>query len=226
MIVQTWGATVTTVLEDIWFRIIRFLPDLLGALVILIVGWIIADLVAWAVDRILRVLRLPDLFRNAKVEELVKNSGSRLDTTGLIASFFKWIVLLVSFITAANVMHLETVSAFLDRILAYLPNVIAAGAILLIGAIFAHFMAAVVKGAISAAKLSFVELVGNTTKYAILVFSILASLSQLGIAEVFLETLFTGFVAFIAIAGGLAFGLGGQQVAREWLEKFKREMQG
>jgi len=225
MVVQTWSDIVTEVLQTIWDRIIAFLPDLLGALVILIIGWVIADLIAWAIDRVLRLLRLPDLFKTAKVEELVKRTGSQLDTTGLLAALVKWILLLVTFIAAADVLELDTIQEFLDRVLGYLPNVIAAAAILLIGAIFAHFMAAVVKGAVSAAKLKFMELVGNTTKYAILVFAFLAALNELGIAETFLQTLFMGFVAFLAIAGGLSFGLGGQKVASEWLEKLKREFE-
>jgi small-conductance mechanosensitive channel len=220
------GDVVTEVLQNIWERLVDFLPAFLGAVLILIIGWIIADLIAWLVDRVLRIVRLPDLFKTAKVEDLVKRAGSKLDTTGLIAGLIKWIVLIATFIAAANIMNLETVEVFLDRILAFLPNVVAAGAILLIGAIFAHFMASVIKGAISAANLAFVELVGNMTKYAILVFAILAAISQLGIAEAFLQSLFYGIVAFIAIAGGLAFGLGGQGVAREWMEKFKKELEG
>ena len=220
------GDIVTEVLQNIWDRIVNFLPAFLGAVLILIIGWIIADLLAWAIDRVLRFLRLPELFKTAKVEDLVKKGGSNLDTTGLIAGLVKWIVILATFIAAANILNLETVEVFLDRILSFLPNVVAAGAILLIGAIFAHFMANVIKGAISAANLSFVELVGNATKYAILVFAVLAALSQLGIAEAFLQSLFYGIVAFVAIAGGLAFGLGGQGVAREWMEKFKKELEG
>ena len=220
------GVTVTEVLQNIWDRIINFLPAFLEAILILVIGWIIADLIAWAIDRILRFLRLPELFKTAKVEDLIKKAGSKFDTTGLIAGLIKWIVLLATFIAAANALSLETVGVFLDRILAFLPNVVAAGAILLIGAIFAHFMANVIKGAISAANLAFVDLVGNATKYAILVFAFLAALSQLGIAEAFLQALFYGVVAFVAIAGGLAFGLGGQGVAREWMEKFKKELEG
>ena len=220
------GDIVTEVLQNMWDRIINFLPNFLGALLILIIGWIIADLIAWAVDRVLRFLRLPDLFSTAKVEDLVKKAGSKLDTTGLIAGLIKWIILIATFIAAANLLNLETVEVFLDRILAFLPNVVAAGAILLIGAIFAHFMAGVIKGAIAAANLSFVEMVGNVTKYAIMVFAFLAALNQLGIAQPFLQALFNGFVAFLAIAGGLSFGLGGQHVAKEWLEKLKKEMEG
>ncbi len=216
----------TEVLQDIWFRLINFLPDLVGALVVLIVGWVIADLIAWAIDRLLRLIHLPEIFKTARIEELLKQSGSKLDTTAMIASLVKWILILVTFITAADILRLDTVREFLDRILGFLPNVIAAGAILLMGAIFAHFMASVIKGAISAARLSFAELVGNSAKYAILVFAFLAALNQLGIAQPFLQALFYGLVAFLAIAGGLAFGLGGKDVARDYLEKFKKELEG
>lgn len=226
MVLNTWGVTVTEILQEMWERVLNFLPNLIGAIIILVIGWIVADLLAWAVDRILRLIKLPELFKTAKVEELVKKTGSQLDTTGLIAAVVKWVFLLVTFIAAADTLKLETVREFLDRILAYLPNVVSAAAILLIGTILAHFMATVIKGAISAAKLSFMELVGNSVKYAILIFSFLAALNELGIAESFLQALFYGIVAFLAIAGGLSFGLGGQTVAKEWLEKIKREMQG
>lgn len=225
MVIQSWSDTVAEVLQDIWTRILDFIPELLGALVILIIGWIVADLLAWVVDRVIRLVRLPDLFKSARVEDLVKRSGAQLDTTGLIAALVRWVLILVAFIAAADTLNMQSVEQFLNRVLGYIDNVVAAGAILLIGAIFAHFMAGVIKGAISAAKLSFVEMVGNIVKYAILVFSVLAALSELGIAERFLETLFVGIVAFVAIAGGLSFGLGGQHVAKQWLEKLKKELE-
>lgn len=226
MVISTWSNKVTEILEDIWGRILNFLPDLIGAIVILVIGWIVAELVAWAVDRFLRLLRLPDVFQTAKVEELFKKAGSHLDTTGLISAAVKWVLLLVSFIAAADILGLDTIQEFLNSVLGYLDNVVAAGAILLIGAIFAHFMASVIKGAISVAKLSFAEMVSNVVKYAILVFAFLAALDQLGIADQFIGALFYGFVGLVAIAGGLAFGLGGQNVAKEWMEKIKKEMQG
>lgn len=226
MILQNWSDIVTSTLTEIGQRIITFIPSLLGAIVILIVGWAVAELLSWVVDKLLRVVRLQDLFKAAKVDELLRRGNTKLDTTGLLASLVKWVILLVSFIAAADTLGLTQVQRFLDNVLGYVPSVIAAGAILLLGAIFAHFMANVVKGSVAVAKLGFGELVGNATKYAILVFTILAALDQLGIASAFIQTLFMGFVALLAIAGGLAFGLGGTKVAQEWLEKFKKELQG
>ncbi len=225
MTVQTWSDAVSTVVQDIWDRIVHFLPNLFGAIVVLIVGWIVADLVALAIDRLLRVLRLPEVFKSARIEELMVKAGSKLDTTALIASLVKWVLLLVTFVAAANILQLETVQRFLNDILAYVPSAVGAGAILLIGAIFANFISALVRGALSAANLSFVELVSSLAKYAILVFAFLAALSQLGIAQSFLEALFTGFIAFLAIAGGLAFGLGGQSAAKDLIEKLRKEIQ-
>lgn len=224
MTIQTWSDAVTVVLQDIWSRIAHFLPELLGAIIVVIVGWIIADLIAWAIDRLLRIIHLPSVFKSARIEELVSKAGSSLDTTALIASMVKWILLLVTFVAAANILQLTTVQGFLNEILAYVPNAVAAGAILLIGAILANFIGSLIRGSLAAGNLAFAELTGSIAKYAILVFAVLAALSQLGIAQDFLQSLFTGFVAFLAIAGGLAFGLGGQSAAKDLIEKLRKEI--
>lgn len=221
--VNDFNLAVTESLQDVVTRVVTFIPNLVGAAIILVLGWIVAALLEWAVDNVIRAVGLQTLFERVKVEDVVKKTEAKKDTTGLIAAVVKWIILLVAFIAAADSLNLPQVSEFLNNILAYVPNVVAAAAILIIGAIFAHFMAKVVAGVTMASRLEFAELASSTTRYAILVFTVLAALSQLGIATAFLQTLFTGFVAALAIAGGLAFGLGGQGAAKEWLEKFRKE---
>lgn len=221
--VTDFNAAVAESLQDILARVIGFIPNLVGAAVILVVGWIVAALLEWAVDNVIRAVGLQTLFERVKVEDVVKKAEAKKDTTALIAAVVKWIILLVAFVAAADALNLPQISEFLNRILDYVPSVVASAAILIIGTIFAHFMAKVVAGVIKASNLHFPDLVGSTTRYAILIFTILAALSQLGIATAFLQTLFTGFVGALAIAGGLAFGLGGQGTAKEWLEKFRKE---
>lgn len=221
--VTDFNLAVTQALQDVLTRVIAFIPNLVGAAIILVIGWIIAALLEWAVDNVVRAVGLQTLFERVKVEDVVKKTDVQKDTTGLIASAVKWILLLVAFIAAADALNLPQVSEFLNQVLEYVPNVVAAAAILIIGAIFAHFMARVVSGVSRASSLHFSQLAGSMTRYAILVFTIIAALSQLGIATTFLQTLFTGFVAALAIAAGLAFGLGGQTAAKEWVEKFQKE---
>lgn len=218
-----WTSAISDSLSNIVTRVIDFIPSIFGAVVILIVGWIIAALLEWAVENVLRAVGLQTLFEKARVEEVVKRAESSKDTSGLIGAVIKWIILLVTFIAAADVLKLTQISDFLDNILGYMPSAIAGAAILLIGAIFAHFMARVVRSSVVAAKLSFADAAASATKYGILVFTVLAALVQLGIAAELLNTLFTGLVAMLAIAGGLAFGLGGQGAAKEAIEKIKKE---
>lgn len=217
---------VTIALTTIWERLIAFIPNLVVAILILVIGWIVAETIAWAVDKVLRFIKLPDLFQRAQVEEIVKRSGVKNDTTGLLSSIVKWVLITVTLIAAADTLQLTQVSDFLNRVLEYVPNVVGAAAILLIGAIFAHFMSQVIKSSVRISKLGFSELVGNVTKYAILIFTFLATLDQLGVAQSLIQMIFTGIVGMLAIAGGLAFGLGGQNVAKDWLEKIKKELEG
>lgn len=209
---------------NIWDKFINFLPNLIGALIILILGWLIGMLVAILLDRLFRIIGLQSLFEKAKVEDILKKSDIEKDSTSLLASVAKWIIYLVAFIAAANILNLTSIASFLDRILNYLPQVIAAGAILLIGLVLANFLGYIVKGALRSSGLGLADVISVVVRYAIIIFAFLAAIAQLGIAQAMLNTLFIGLVAFLAIAGGLSFGLGGQGVAKEFLENLKKQL--
>lgn len=207
--------------QEVIDRLINFIPNLVGAIVILIIGWIIGVLLDRLFDRILRSVGLQDLFESIKVEDLVKRTKIEMDTTALFGRLAKWVVLVVAFLAAAEVLGLESVAGFFNIILAYVPNVIVAVAILIIAAVLASFLSEVVKGSIRAGNLGYASLLGEVVRWAIWVFAILVALNQLGVATTLIQTLFTGFVAMVAIAGGLAFGLGGQEQAKNLIEQIR-----
>lgn len=213
-------------LEGLWDRFADFLPALLSALLVLLVGWLIAEIVAWLVDRLLRAVQVPTLARFANVDDFLKRSGSTHDVVSLLASIAKWALILVAFIAAAEVLNLNTVSTFLNEVIGYLPNVFGAAAILLLGMAFAQFLRQLVFGALSGAAITYAEMVSGVVKYAVIVFAVLAALHQLGIAQPFLQALFYAFVSFLALAGGLAFGLGGKDVAARWLDRLSADFEG
>ncbi|OIP06027.1 hypothetical protein CO101_01575 [Candidatus Berkelbacteria bacterium CG_4_9_14_3_um_filter_39_23] len=222
---SNWTTSIQDALQVIVTRVVDFIPNIFGATLILILGWVLAALLEWAVENILRATGLQTVFERAKIEDIIKKADTKKDTSGVIGSVVKWIVILVAVMAAADTLQMPQIAGFINDILGYVPSVVGAAVTLVVGVIFAHFMANVIKGAVTAAQLNFADLAASATKYAILVFTILAALSQMGIATVFLQTLFTGFVAMIAIAGGLAFGLGGQAFAKDSLEKFKKEVE-
>lgn len=224
MVLQDWWTAVADSWSVIWDRFVNFLPNLIGAAIIIIVGWIVGMIVALIIDRLFRIIGLQTLFEKAKVEDVLKKGSIEKDSTALLASVAKWIIYLVAFIAAANTLKLPDVANFLDKILAYIPQVVAAGLILLIGLVLAHFLSSVIKGSLSAAGFTMAEAVAIIVRYSIIIFAILAVLVQLGIAEALIRTMFIGLVAFLAIAGGLAFGLGGKDAAQDLIERIKKEL--
>jgi hypothetical protein len=224
MVLQDWTTAVSDSWTTIWDRFVNFLPNIIGALIILVVGWIVGVIVSMIIDRLFRIIGLQTVFEKAKIEDLLKKGNIQKDTTTLLASVAKWIVYLVAFIAAANILQLPSIASFLDKILAYIPQVVAGGAILLLGLVLAHFLSNVVKGTMLAADFASSEAVSTIVRYSIIIFTFLAVLSQLGVAENLIGTFFIGLVAFLAIAGGLAFGLGGQGVAKEILEKLHKSL--
>ncbi len=221
----TWWDAVSVSWSDLWTRIANFIPNIIGAVLILVIGWLVAIILAKIVDQILRWVQLPLVFKEAKVEDLVKRVTKKYDTVGLLAAFVKWVLMIVVFIAALQVLNLQAVSDFLTKVLDYTPSVIGGGAILLIGLVLANFLGTLVEGSLEALELSHAGWIGVVTRWSIYIFTFLAVLVQLGVAVALITTLFTGFVVAVAIALGLSFGLGGQGVAKELLEKIKKDVQ-
>ncbi|TSC90323.1 MAG: small-conductance mechanosensitive ion channel [Candidatus Berkelbacteria bacterium Licking1014_96] len=205
-------------------RMVNFLPNLLGAVIVLVVGWLLAVLLEKLLNRVLKLIGLQKLFELVKIEAIVKKAKFKIDTSEIIAAFVKWVILIITFLAAADVLGLHQVADFFAVILSYVPNVIAAVAILLIGAILAHFLADVVRGATEAGGLAYASFLSKLTSWAIWIFAVLAVLVQLGIAHDLIRTLFTSLVALIALAGGLAFGLGGQDAAKRLISKVEADL--
>jgi len=221
---SNWKDALSISSSNVLDRIVNFLPNILGAVIILIVGWLLAVLLEKLLNRVFKIVGLKKLFEIVKVEEIVKKAKFKLDTCGIISALVKWIILIIAFLSAADVLGLPQVADFFAVILGYVPSVIAAIAILLMGAVLAHFLADVVRGSTEAGELAYSSLLAKLTSWSIWVFAILAALVQLGIAHDLIRTLFTGLVALVALAGGLAFGLGGQDAAKRLLLKIETDL--
>lgn len=224
MIFKDWLSVSGEAWFTIWERFINFLPNMIGAIVIIVVGWLVGMALATVIDRLFRLVGLQALFEKAKVEDVLKKANSEKDATALLASAVQWIVYLVALIAASNALKLTAVADFLNSILTYVPQVVIAVIIILIGLVLAHFLSAVVKGSIKSANLGFGDTASLIVRYSVITFTVLAALAQLGIAENMINTLFIGLVVFLALAGGLAFGLGGQKAAAEVIENVKKEL--
>jgi small-conductance mechanosensitive channel len=212
--IQSWDQAVLTSATNILSSIGTFIPSLLGAIVILVVGFIAANLVGALITRLLVALRFDALADRLEVNRFIRNTGVRLTTAEVVGQIGYWFILISAFLAATDILGLRQVSAILSNILLYIPNVVVAMVILLAGALIGDLSANLVRGTVRTASITTAETLARLTRWSIIVFAVLLALDQLGIATRLIDTLFTGFVAALAIALGLSFGLGGQNWAR------------
>ncbi len=225
MLLTTWGDVLTQSFQGLWFGIVSFVPNLIVAVVIFILGWMIGSLLGRLVAQVIKAIKVDTALESAGAGDILSRAGFKLDSGAFIGGLVKWFFIVVFLVASFDVLGLSQVNIFLqDVVLAYLPNVIVAMLILLVAAVIADAMQKVVVGSAKAAEMGHANLLGGITKWAIWIFALIISLSQLGIAPAFMQVLFTGVVAMLALAGGLAFGLGGKEVAGRFLEKLRGDI--
>jgi len=225
MVFQNTGVVVANSLQSLWIGVIGFIPELIVALIIFIVGWIIAALLARAVEQVISAVKLDSALRGAGVEATLTRAGFTLNSGRFLGALVKWFIIVVFLVAALDVLQLDQVTMFLRQVvLGYLPQVIVAVLIMLVAVVIAEAMRKLVVGSAKAAGIRSAGFLGAVTKWAIWIFALLAALLQLGIAVTFLQTLFTGVVVALSLAFGLAFGLGGQSAASRYLDHLQAEM--
>lgn len=222
---QDWGSAVNTALQDVVKTILNFLPNLIGAIVIIVFGIIIGVIAGKITERVSQLFRLDSLFERFGIKRTFERVGIRLSIAKILGTLVRWFVYIVAFLAVTNALQLKELSVFINNLLLYVPNVIVAVLILVVGVLLAHFLSEIVSSAAEGAKFKAAGFLAAVTRYSIIVFTILAALVQLRIAVSLVETLFMGIIGAIALALGLSFGLAGKDVAREILEKIKRELE-
>jgi hypothetical protein len=220
--VATWGEAIFVALTNALNDLLLFLPRLLGALLILLVGWLIAKAVEALVAKGLRAVRFNQVADRAEIDQFLDRAGVRLDPASVVGKLAYWFLLLIFVGAAFNAFGLTQATAVINQILAYLPNVVVALVVLLVGALLAQLAANLVRGASGTARVGDPGLLATLARTAVLVFAFLIALDQLNIGEAIVNTLFMAVVGMLALAGALAFGLGGRDVAARILEDWYR----
>jgi hypothetical protein len=221
----TYQETVWQALQQLYTKVVSFLPNLLVAIIVLILGWLIAIFLSKLVLKVLEVVKIDVLADQLGMKNLSEKVGKTLSLSKLGAWLVKWFFFLGSFIAAAEILGLSGVSSFLfTDVLSYAGNVVMAMAILLLGLLAANFFSGLVNHTVKASGWQYGGSLGAITKWAILIFTIIAVLSQLRIANEFIQDLFRAVIAMVAIAGGIAFGLGGRDHANKALDKIEEHL--
>jgi hypothetical protein len=218
---ENWGDAVVASLQNVWYQLLEGLPTFVGALVVLIVGILIAAFLGKLAKKLVEMAKVDELVARTG---LMSHFGTPFKISTLIGWIVKWFFIITTLLAVVNILNIEQVTSFLERVLLYIPNVVAAVIILALGLIAGNFFHNVVERATKASSMSeaAVSALSAIAKWSIVIFAFMAALVQLGIAADLIQILFTGFVAMLALAGGLAFGLGGRDKAAHWLDKIDR----
>jgi small-conductance mechanosensitive channel len=209
---------------NLWGSVINFLPEIIIAIVVVVIGWILGDILKGVTKKLFKTLHLNTALDRAGVDTLSHKAGFQFKPAEFVGSLIKWFVIVVFAVVALDVLNLNQVTAFFTgEILTYIPRVIVAAFILLGAMVLAQVVSASVAGTARAAGFRTADMIASFTKYAILVFAVLAALNQLQIATELVQLLFAGVMFAASLAFGLAFGLGGKDVAARYLEKMMKD---
>lgn len=224
MLIQSWSQVFLLSLQGLWYGFIELFPRILLAIVIFIIGWIVAATLGKLVMMGIDALKLDRAFRNTGVDEALARAGWKIHIGGVIGWLVKWFIIIVFLVASLNILHLDQVTVFLQQVLAYIPQVIIAALVLVAGTVLADFVRKLITGSAAVANVRSAKMLGSIAYYAIWILAVVTALDKLGIFGYFGQILFTGLVVMIALAFGLAFGLGGKDVAGRWLARLSDDM--
>ncbi len=220
--ISTIAGSLTDILQNRYASFVEFAPFILGALAMFVFGLILAELAARGIIRISEKIKLEVLAEKVGLKHFLQRTRTKLSSSHVIAKSVKAYLIFLFFIESTKIAQLTEVAEFLSSMIGYVPDLIIALFIILVGVRIGGTVEAIIQTSLGFAKSTTGNALGMAAKYTVVAFSALAALSQLQIAEILINTLFIGFVAMLTIAGGLAFGLGGKDVVRELLEAIKK----
>jgi hypothetical protein len=225
MVVQSWAGILVSSFQTIWSGFITFLPQFLGALIVFFVGLIIANGLGALVAQIISSIKLDRLLEKIGINRFFERAGWRLNSGAFLGALVKWFVAIIFILASADILKLYGLTSFLSEILLYIPNIIMAVLIMVAAIVLGNFLKHLVLGSVKSARVYSSKLMAAITWWSVLIFGFFAALLQLGLAVSIINTLITGFIAMIAIGGGIAFGLGGKDYATHLIAQFRDKIE-
>lgn len=223
---SSWGDILIVSFQNLWVSFVEFIPRFLGALIVFIVGWMIAVALANVVRRLIEFLQVDALIEKLNIHKAFERADVKLSISRLVAWLVKWFLIIAFLIAAADILAWDQVTVFLKDVAGFIPRVFVAVVILVTGIIAADFVYQVVVKAVRSTGMLKPHFVAGVAKWSILLFSVIVALDQLDIGRAILNTLVQGLVFMIAIGAGLAFGLGGKDHAGRLLDRIRKDISG
>jgi Conserved TM helix len=222
----TWGDVFNTSLQSLWFGFVQFTPRLIVAIVFFVVGWILGSLIARAIEQVFSSLKVDSLFRSLGAENFFRKAGLNLNSGYFVGQVVRWFVIIVFLLPSLNLVGLTDVSSFLQNdVLGYLPKVIIAAFVLIIAAFVSEALSKTVLVTAKSMNLKAAHMLAVVANYAVWIFAFIIALGKLGLDN-YMSILFSGIIAMLALAGALAFGLGGKEAAGRFIDRLGEEVSG
>jgi hypothetical protein len=213
--VSEWSDAMLTSIMAALTMVFAAVPRIIGFALIMVIGWFVASLIARLVSGVLHALHFNQLATRSGFADFVQKLGVGTDASGFLAALAKWFVRLIAMVVAFDALGLPAVSDVLRQLLLWLPNLVVAMVVLVIGGLAASALSNLIRASTAEAGFSKPEILGKVASVAVWGFAIVVAVNQLGIAATLVNTLLMGLVGGIALAAGLAFGLGGRDTAAE-----------
>lgn len=222
--VLDWADVTVQALQNLWQGFLSFIPVLLGAIIVFVIGWFFAVLIGKLITEILKRLKFNQIFEKGSWKTALEKAEIKVDASGFVGAIVKWVLVIVVLQIAIGILGWTDFAVILGKVIDYLPNVIVAALIFVVAVIVADILQKVVVAAAEGARFTYTRFAGAIVKWAIWIFAILAILRQLVIAPELVETLFGAIVYGVVAVFVIAFGLGGRDVAAEILQDLKKKL--
>lgn len=226
--ISNWQDAIIVAGSSVLNQLATFIPNLLGALLVLVIGWLAGSWLKFLVSKILGAVKLNSLIAGTVVDSFLKKAEIGGKVEDILGNTVRWLTIFIFFIAAINILGLSTVSQVLNNILSYMPKVFSAAIVLLAGVLLAGLVESLVKGAVGSVAVSVSRFLGKLASWIVMIFATLAAISELGIAANFINTLITGTIAMLSLGLGLALGLGSKDLVKEilteWYSGIKKDL--
>lgn len=216
-----WNALVTEPIHAMLTQMMAYLPVLLGALFILIVGWLVAKAIRRMVDWLLTTVRFDILADKAGISEVLRKGNLKTTASRVVSGLVYWLMMIMVLVMVANALGLPKASDILASLFAYVPKVIGALIVLVVAMFLANVVSGIVRTTAGNANLPQPGMLAGISRWTIIIFAVTISLTQLGIAPLMVTATFNIILGGIVLAFALAFGLGGRDAAARYIEELK-----
>lgn len=222
--ITDWSNITLQALQNAWGVSVEFLPKFVIGLAVFLIGWMIASGIGKVLARVLKRIKFDTLFQKSGWKTALESADIRVNPSEFVGAIVKWVFVIVFLQIFVEILGLASFANFLTRVLEWLPNVIVAAAIFVVSIIVADILEKLIKASVKKLEIKYTQLLGAVVRGAIYTFAVLAILLQLGVADAIITTVINGLVGMLALAFGLAFGLGGKDAAADAIRSFKDKL--